>query len=78
MTALFIAINIINTYFLQSQYNQSMACFERQTFLTEDTGILYVLHLKRLHSIFDEQMKHSRSKKMTFKTYVFAEIVMVL
>jgi hypothetical protein len=40
--------------------------------------MLYMLHLKWPHSIFDEQMKHSRTKKTTFKTYVCAEIVMVL
>jgi hypothetical protein len=37
-----------------------------------------MLHLKLLHSIVDEQMKRLRTKKMTFKTYVYAETVMVL
>jgi len=27
---------------------------------------VYMLHLKRLHPIFDKQMKHSRTKKTTF------------
>jgi hypothetical protein len=75
---LFTVTNTLNTYFLLPQYNQSIACCEREPVLTEDTGMLYMLHLKLLHSIFYEQMKHSSTKKTTFKTYVCAEIVMVL
>ena len=65
---------LFSTITVQPKYGM----FRALNSLTEDTSMLYMLHLKCLHSIFDEQMKHSRTKKTTIKTYVCAEIVMVL